>query len=129
METKSTAPTEEEKVKTDKEEETKDKEEKQEKTINNKKVFLNTTYKKEKHNTKHKNKTIAKNHRYHIKQTWWNHHIKTQSPKLAHIPHQRKEKTGKNTHELSTKKYKCTQKHHPPQKIRKPQKNTKKIHK
>jgi hypothetical protein len=61
-------------------------------------VFLNTTYKKEKYDTKHKNNTITKNLRYHTKQIRWNHHIKTQALKLAHHLHQSKEeRTDKKT--------------------------------
>jgi hypothetical protein len=98
-----------------------DKEETYEKTKNNKKVFLNTTYEKEKHNIKHENKTIAKNQRYYTKTQW--SHIKTQALKLEHIPRQKREKTGKITHKIGTKKYttiyKCTQKHYALQKKKK----------
>jgi hypothetical protein len=104
VETKCVVPNEKQNAKTDKKEETKDKEETYEKTKNNKKVFLNTTYKKIKYNTKYKNKTIAKTHR-------WTHHIKTQALKLAHIPRQKKKKQGKTPMRWAKKIYNPIQIH------------------
>ena len=113
----------------------KDKEDTYEKTKNKKNVFLNTTHKKGKHNSKHKNKTKVKNHTYHTKQTRWNYYIKPQALKLAHIPIQKKEKIGKIIHHIDKKKYMCNP--HPntsknttlSKKSKKPQKNTTKMKK
>jgi hypothetical protein len=83
-----------------------DVEEKRKVTKNNKKVFLNTTHKKEKFNTK-KTKTKTKYHIYTTKkqQILWSHHTKIQTQKPIPYPYH-KEKTLKNTHQTKMKIYK-----------------------